>query len=271
MISTTELQKIHSKLQAIYPHGTVLLSGSYLTGEADSGSDLDFTLLTDSFFYFNYYRQHKDIFAEIKKQYPQASLTIWPRGYARHGWHYVYGRRVGGAIFHSPVDKKCTIRTCLKLAYFAWLRGVAAGDERFLIQTVKRLAIAQIVDRSTGPIGDLDFSRRFVLTHVDLLDDEMRAVVSSVLIDGKADTETWRVVRKLLLRIENDLSHYLNFSLVNYLLYNLKFLSRGSGQFLFKNPDRYLVGEMKRGLDSGADFSALCRYLDPIIFPIIVL
>ncbi|OGH84384.1 MAG: hypothetical protein A2261_00065 [Candidatus Magasanikbacteria bacterium RIFOXYA2_FULL_44_8] len=272
MYSVPEIQNIHARLQELYPHGTILLCGSHLTGEARADSDLDFTLLADNFYYFNYYRGHKNLIVEIKKQHPNVHLTIWPRWYAALGWHYVYGRDIYGNIFHSPLNKKFWTRTRLKLAFFAWLKGMSTNDVKSFVQLAKRLAIMQIINSTSTPIVDLDFSKRFVMENADKLAmPGKKALLAAVQLTAVPDAVLQAELSRILRQTTADFARHLDFSLVNYLSYNLKFLSRGSGRFLWKNPDRYIITEMMHGIETKEDLVALYQRIEKIVFPIIVL
>ncbi len=59
---------------------------------------------------------------------------------------------------------------------------------------------------------------------------------------------------------------YFNFSLANYLIYNVKFILRGDFQFLPRNPDKYVIKRMMT-----ADSINILQEIKKIVFPVIII
>ncbi len=275
MLDQESVINIHRQLQAVYLHGDVLLCGSYLSGEAGEDSDLDFTLLTDNFRYFNFYRRHKELISQIKLQNPKISLAIWPRWYCALGWHYVYGRNLAGKIFTSPLRKKFVICTGLKLAFFYWLKFSVTKNAKYLIQSARQIAAVQVVANLAAHDLGLDFSRKFINDHTHLLMPQSTDVLIRIInsppdyAPGSGDSYS---VLQIIQDTYRQLRSYFSFSPANYLLYNFKFLMRGSIEFVFRNPDKYLINIIAGATQADQkERERIYQHLNIVIFPIIVI
>jgi len=60
----------------------------------------------------------------------------------------------------------------------------------------------------------------------------------------------------------------MSFSLVNYLIYNLKFIPIGNFEFLFCNPDKKIINLLKKSAKEN-DLSKLA-YFERVVFPVII-
>ncbi|MCX6780420.1 MAG: nucleotidyltransferase domain-containing protein [Candidatus Magasanikbacteria bacterium] len=60
----------------------------------------------------------------------------------------------------------------------------------------------------------------------------------------------------------------MSFSLPNYLIYNLKFISKGNFQFLFSNPDKKIISLLKEKVKQNSNVGL--DEIEKIVFPVII-
>lgn len=273
---------MHKKLQDIFPGGLVLLGGSYLYGEASEKSDVDFYAIISWRDFFERGEFLHRIKA-LKLDYPELKVTFMPRLLFRRGWYYVYGKDLGGALHCSKINRKIIFRNAVKLSYFHYVNSLLAEEPRqkkiSVRKSAQQLTLAAwaasaremksplfLVENLQRGIGDLPAEKKEILS----------AIIGHKLNDqwwqDKNLSELGRAIFNCIVFIYNlEGKKFLNFSIVNYLLYNARFLAKGNYKFLFRNPDKYLLGKIFNCLTSPAcDIRELSGQLREVIFPIYI-
>lgn len=249
------IAEIHQELEKIYNRGLVLLGGSYLYGEANDESDVDFYIICPWRAFF-YYSQHKELATEIKIKYPQINTMLVPKWFFKKGWYYIYGRDLSGKIHVSPVNKKIIWRNCLKLACFSYLKSLLIAEpglkQKNLLKARRLLAAALSLNNfqnNSEPI--------FAASNLN-------EPMSKVTTNGE----------NLLPALKNawqSRGDNLTFSLVNYLIYNFRFLPKGNFSWLGRNPDKFILNKFFAGFASGKDLDKLKQEMQKIVFPVFVI
>lgn len=273
MYTPEQINKIHAELQKTFSRGLVLLGGSYLYGDAAENSDLDFYFiggLRDC----NYYRQHKKLLEPIKNKLPKINLMLAPNLFLRFGWYYIYGKDTAKNLVVGHIDKKINIRNFVKLAYFTYLGFVCGRDSRAnLIKSAQRLCAALVLNK-IEPKQDPLFSKKYLISRLDIPNIADRGLLTKILNGDFTNDDIGDLGRRYAAILENaraGLSDYFNFSLINYLVYNCKFLKRGIFRFLFINPDKYVLDKISAGIKSAKDLKVLYEEIKDIVFPVIIL
>jgi hypothetical protein len=75
------------------------------------------------------------------------------------------------------------------------------------------------------------------------------------------------IIKRMVGEKKNN-ENFLHFSLVNYLIYNFKFLPQGDFTFLFCNPDAKIIRQLKLAI-ANEDTGAI-EYFERIVFPVII-
>lgn len=255
MYPTALIAEIHRELEKIYNRGLVLLGGSYLYGEAEENSDLDFYVICPWRAFF-YYCRHKELAAGIKTTYPQISLMIVPKWFFKKGWYYIYGRDLREKICASPINKKIIWRNCLKLACFSYLKFLLSAEhtprQRYLLKAARLLAAALSLENLKGKSEPLFTA------------DSLKGAMAKLAINGEdllpALKSAWQGGRANL-----------SFSLANYLIYNFRFLPKGHLDFLGRDPDKFILDKFFSGFETGKDLNELAIAMQKIVFPVFVI
>lgn len=274
MFDAETIAIIHREVGDVYRRALVLLGGTYLFGGAGAGSDLDFYVL-GGWRDFWRYRRRKELAAGIKQKWPAVKIALIPKIFFRRGWYYIYGRDLNGKIHVSPINRKIIFRTTIKLDYLDWLKSLLAADAEArraaVAKCARRAAVALMLLNNDFPSGQPlmapETVRGYLLNRNDIASVNLRA-----LMDGGIGAER---AGKTLLDILEEITargkKWWRFSIVNYLIYNLKFLSRGNGRFIFSNPDKKILGFLRRVIEDGREREKFYQEAKEIVFPIIVL
>lgn len=251
MYSLARIKTVHTQLQTIFKNGLVLLGGSYVYNEADEQSDLDFYYI-GSIWDCLFYRRYKKAIVELRKDFSHFSLMFLPNWAVKRGYFYFYARNLEGKIFSPPINKRLAIGNALKFSHFNYLRYLidkSANRERFLRKAMTQLLATRCL---ASGVHDVDpvFSEKYLRAQ-----------------------GYWSEIDFMLLsdQVLAELKSYLNFSPINYLIYNAKFVIKGEFKFVFKNPDKYIISELRRGLKKNENLGILLERIKKIIFPTIIL
>lgn len=282
MVSWQAVKEIQRALQAIFSDSIVLFGGSYWTGEAGASSDLDFYILRPFFSFFAYRRSLAAV-AELKKRLGGISINclVMPRFFYERGWYFVAGETEDGRVVQSPLNAKIIFRTAIKLAYWNYLLSLLAEDttvQQFtLAKMAQHLAVARTIVLHHPP-DQRGFSTQFLLEQAAPFAGDWNSVQS--LLKAKQQGEA--IAEALLpglaaacLRAADELyragARYWRFSLINYCIYNSKFLHRKNPLFLFNNPDKIIVDRLRSALNRHADLTRLREEMRTIVFPVIMI
>ena len=254
MYSLETISQIHTQLQTIAPHNQVLLGGSYLYGEANDESDVDFYCICPWLQFFVLGNLKKKI-QNVKANYPEVrfSVMLVPRWLLRTGY-YIYGQTVDGEVHSWPLPYAALVRNCVKLAYFNYLRFLVVSENktRNLAKAAKQLAVATLAARGEINFKEPIFSWRYLRSHLGNF------------------AETGPDVGKALQNAPEQFGRFFCFSWSNYILYNAKFLLRGNPLFLLANPDKMILKIASDGFKKSNNFSELYSRIRKIVFPVVI-
>lgn len=254
MYSSEIISQIHKQLQTIAPHNQVLLGGSYLYGEANDESDVDFYCICPwwQFFVLNNFKRK---IHDVKENYPEIhfSVMLVPKWLLRTGY-YIYGQTTKGEVCSWPLPYAALVRNCVKLAYFNYLRFLVVPENkvRNLAKAAKQLAVAKLAARGEINFKEPIFSWRYLRSH----------------LGNFAETES--DVGAVLRAAPEQFGRFFCFSWSNYILYNAKFLLRGNPLFLFANPDKMILKIVSDGFKKSSNFSELYSRIRKIVFPVVI-
>lgn len=274
MFSSENINEIHRALQKKYAKGLVLLGGSYLHGEADEKSDVDFYVVAGMSDFLNYLSDKKGAL-EIKNNYGKnVNITFLPKIFFKRGWNYIYGKDAGGKEYVSGIDKKIIFRNSLKLAYFHYLKFLLSPveeKETYFFKSAKMAAAACGRAEKQKPF----FRVENLLKNTSCLDIGEQKFIQDILLkkDIKINFENNENSEKLLAIIDKirDLNkNRLNFYLPNYLIYNIHFIKKGVFSFVFSNPDKTVVKKISYGIKNN-DLRELFEEMKKIILPIYII
>ncbi len=284
MLKKEDIAKIHRKLSEIYGSGTVLLGGSYLYGEAEEGSDLDFYLISNLHWFINYIR-HKELLTELKENFPILRVMLVSRMFFKRGWYYIYGRDISGKAHVSGVNKKIIFRNSLKLACFHYLKFLlsnsASDKKKFLIKSAQQAAVAAVIKSSMEKINPNDplFSRKIILENLVKYEGKHREIIEKILNwkkdaanpDMNSLNQAGRQLLGVISGVLDSAGSLLSFLPINYLIYNSKFLFQGNKEFLFCNPDKKLLNKIVNGIKTSINLEELHREMKETIFPVFII
>lgn len=250
---TIPIAEIHRELERIYNQGLVMLGGSYLYGEAEEGSDLDFYIICPWRAFF-YYCRRKELASGIKINYPQINIMLAPKWFFKKGWYYIYGQDLAGKIHVSPVNKKIIWRNCLKLACFSHLKFLLSAEpglkQKNLFKARRLLAAALSLDNFKNNSEPIFAASNLNESMTKLGGNDLLSALKSAWQSGKDN---------------------LTFSLVNYLIYNFRFLPKGDFSWLGRNPDKFILSKFFVGLESGKNLNELAAEMQKIVFPVYII
>lgn len=263
----------HAELQGIAKGATVLLGGSYAYGQSTHGSDVDFFVLAPLHRLVSLRRAIR----AWKAGYPNANVTVMlvPRLAFRLGYYYTYGYTLAGELVRSPYNRKAYTMSALKLAYYHYIRyQVATTPEeqaQALYKVAQKAAFVQTFRYHQGeaPSVPLAYIKRRCkgILHLRWATEVLEAKLQQQALPI-IPVET---IQASLEQLYRECAAVRGFSWFNYLVYNLKFLARGRGLFLFSNPDTIILAKMRTALREKQNLSALISQLTDIIFPVIML
>jgi|GEM_PF-2236580 len=284
MLHQENIRSIHKNLSSIYSFGTILFGGSYLYGEAEEASDLDFYLISNFRWFLNYIR-HKELLKEIKEKNPTVQLMLVPGIFFRRGWYYIYGRDNHGDIKISKINKKVIFRNSLKLACFHYLRFLLSNEpadkRKYLIKSAQQAAVAAII---RGGAEKLDpsaplFSQKTIKENLEKYDGKYKEVVGRILDwkteEANPDINSLNQAGRQLLGVITDVfdnaGSLMSFLPINHFIYNFKFLLRGNREFLFHNPDKLLLKKVINGIKTSINLEELYQEMKETIFPVFII
>ncbi len=286
MYTSVTIKQLHHALQALDPSALVLLGGSYLYDEAVEESDVDFYFIIPSWKIF-FLKKFKKIIQNLKQRFSGVnfSVMIVPQWLRRHGY-YIYGKDVSGKIHTWELPISILIRNCLKLAYFNYLRSMVEpkNKERNVQKVKKQLAVAELAAQGKVDFKEPIFSWKYIKRHL------VSSVISTVATKGSEvekslDCSDSQIKGFLdcgfafarndnandgLRQVHGQFLPYFNFSLSNYLLYNIRFLLKGNPLFLFSNPDKMVLEKMVIGIEHEEKLPELYKEIKRIVFPVII-
>lgn len=282
MLSRADVDKAHKQLSEIYCRAEILLGGSYCYGEAGEQSDLDFYLWCDFADCVKYARR-ADLLKPVKEMFPQIKLMVVPELFFKRGWYYIYGKRGDGKIISSKLSKKIVFRNSLKLAFFHYINFLESSSDTQkkteLIKSVQQASVAWILQNSKEKIDSAPlFSLKVIKEHLVKCNFPREPLFREVLdwkgaygIDAKRLVECGQGVLEVLNDVFRTSGSYLSFSFANYLIYNVRFLWKGSMKFIFVNPDQHLLTEIAGGVNTGENLHELKINMVKEIFPAYIL
>ncbi len=254
MHSAELIKEIHQALQNLAPQNLVLLGGGYLYGEANEDSDVDFYCLCPWWRLF-FLKRYKQKITDLKKSFPEINFSVMlvPHLLERFGY-YIYGRDLKGAVHTWPLPLPALIKNCLKLAYYNYLKYLVLAEDkdRNLAKTVKQLAVATLAGQGKIDFTKPIFSWQYINSHLE----EPATPDTNIGIN--------------LTRFYHQFLPHFTFSWSNYLIYNIKFLSRGNPLFLFKNPDKMIVHRIVAGIQQNNNPQEFLKEIKQIVFPVII-
>lgn len=253
MYSTPLITEIHRELKRIYNRGLVLLGGSYLYGEASEESDLDFYIICPWRAFF-YYCKHKELATELKAKYAPVNIMLAPKWFFKNGWYYIYGQDLAGKIHVSLVNKKIIWRNCLKLACFSYLKFLLTAEsdlkQKNLLKARRLLAAALSLDNFKNENEPLFATENLKEVVTELGSGDLLPALKNAWQNGGAS---------------------LSFSLINYLIYNFRFLPKGDFSWLWRNPDKFILNNFFAGFYSDKKLNELAVEMQKIVFPVFVI
>lgn len=283
MYAQEMIAEIHNRLQSTIPDSLVLLGGSYLYGEATEDSDLDFYAICRWCDLLTFQRYRKSIEA-VKSKYKEVrcNITIVPRFLFKRGWYYVYGKDVSGKIHQSAIYPTLIIRNALKLAYYHYLRALVSDDlaarQRCFTKCAQQLAAALIFGKNIYGREPF-FSLRNLIKQLEQVDRDKFEVLS-LLLECRLNRELFshrstiiaeRVLLKVLEFAYVDLKPQADaFLLSNYLLYNIRFVLKGTVLFLFKNPDKMVIKYLRGAIYIHENLKLFERTARLVVFPVAI-
>ncbi len=241
------IKKLHRELQAAFVGTQILLGGSYWSGEADAESDIDFYCLCSWRFFFGY-KKAAEKNKLIRQKFPEANYAIIlvPNFFFRRGWLYAVGITEEGNVRQSKSNRKLIFRNALKLGWYNYFLYARYGFKKYLEKSRHQAAIAE----RTSLAAELKPS------------DLQKSNLS--IPDWSAEQ-----IPGLLTQMETQHQKLLHFSLVNWLIYNTKFLVRGNPLFFFANPDKLILRKINQSKNNGGpEFIA---WLKKYVFPVIII
>jgi len=283
MYSPELIKKIHTELQAAFPKNLVLLGGSYLYGEANEDSDLDFYIICPLWQIF-FLSQLKTFPPSMHEKYPavEMSITIIPQIFFDHGWYYVYGRDTKEQIRRSTINTVAVMRNCLKLALYHYLKLCVKIDHKERRQALFKIAqqLSAIKFLQTKfPTQESPFSSKILSDYLEKTGEQKLAPLLYILknkIQNNVPTDEQtthyrQALEGLLTSIGSELRLCVNqFSFINYIIYNVHFLRKGKPLFLFQNPDRMILRKMLAGITREEGRLELYKEMKQIVFPVII-
>ncbi|KKQ39724.1 MAG: hypothetical protein US58_C0029G0002 [Candidatus Magasanikbacteria bacterium GW2011_GWA2_37_8] len=257
MLTPEVIKQIQTELQSIFPRSLVLLGGSYLWNETDESSDADFYVVGgDINFWLN--RKSKKL-KTLKNQFLEINITWCPRVFFIFGWYDIYGQDLIGNIYRSPLNYKINWRNTIKLGYFYCLQALTATTKeeknKWLKKASKRLAWAQKLNNKEVSITD---RIKPYFSFGNLAKTLSNNWSTEEIIEGLNE----------LVKIGDE---QLKFSLINYLIYNIKFIVHKDFSFLNSNPDKKIILEMQKLIQSGSITQSAVGLINRVIFPVYIL
>lgn len=257
MLTPEAIRQIQTDLQSIFPKSLILLGGSYLWNEASESSDADFYVVGgDINFWLN--RKSKRL-SILKNKFLEINITWCPRVFFIFGWYDIFGQDLIGNIYRSPLNYKINWRNTIKLGYFYCLQTLAATTEeeknKWLKKASKRLAWARKLE-----------NRQLGIT------DPIKPYFSFFNLT-KTLNSNWSVeeIIKGLDELVRVGDKQLKFSLVNYLIYNIKFIIHKDFSFLNSNPDKKIILEMQKLIQNSNITQSGVGLINRVIFPVYIL
>ncbi len=282
MSSDQASKNITKTFKPIFPNDQILRGGSHTYDEGTRSSDLDFYIIISH--PWNVYRNRAHYSSEIAKlktelQTINLSILIVPKYFFKKGYYYVYGQDETGAIIESKINKKIIYRHSLKFALFYHLEFLRAADDkekaRLLIKTAKQLSAAVLMRQSAKPKSPI-FSKENLKTGLEKITNLAYKLLTEILSANPehishAELESWGREVAAFLIAEADRKHrYLKFSNANYLIYNIRFITKKDFSFLFHNPDKYIIKKLKEVVLKRDTSDATHAYFKKVIFPALI-
>ena len=275
MYAADQIRALQQELSLIFGPGQLLLGGSYLYAEAQAGSDLDFYAIVGWRIFF----RRKKYYAAVRRlhaEHPDVdfSVMIVPRLFFKRGWYYVYGRDLQGIIYRSPINRRIVFGNSLKLAWQHYLdfqtQNDAAQKNRALRKAVQLAALAAVSAAPAPPCHPL-MSRQHLAQALRSANSSTTGLLAA-LFNATADSSTAnsdtaaqaQSLREIFLDLEKQSGSFLTFSLFNYLFYNIIFLRRGSGRFLFRNPNAAILKELRSWPLTPSNVREIKQYILPV-------
>lgn len=273
------IKQVHTELQNLCPKTTMLFSGSFLYGHATETSDLDFYCIGG----IAELRKAKKLLQTWKKNngHEDVHIMLVPTIFFKRGWYYIYGRDREENIQASKHHRRINIANGIKFSYFYFLKLLNATTEveqqQYAWKCAQKIGLTMLA--LTSPHASAE-----PLTIENLISylAQEREVFQPVITILEA-----RLQNRPLSEFEiNTFSHFgtlildkvyrktvpkLGFSLVQYCLYNAKYLPKGNGLFLFANPDKMILLKMRHALAARTISTELLSWLKEYIFPVVII
>jgi len=241
MLTADTLNGLRDEIQKLTAgNSLVLLGGSYFVGNATQKSDVDFFVIVSCLSFFDIWRKKEKII-KIKNKYSNqviVNIAVIPKLFYKLGWFYIYGIDQKGKKYISKFNRDLILRNAFKLSAFYGLKFLSSGDDNWKRKAGKQLAIIKMLSENK----DLQ-----ILERVDSVDWSPEELLRQLPV-GFFDC----------------------FSLSNYLIYNLWFLSKLNFNFLFCNPDKKVWKELLNFFKMGDRAKEKLLWLEKHVFPVVI-
>ncbi len=277
MYSSEQINTLHQSLQKLFPLTPVILGGSYLYNEAGEDSDVDFYVLCTWRQFFSFFRQKK----YLKKQKESMSnlnfsVMFVPKMFFTHGWYFVYGQDINGKMYASKKNNSVIFRQSLKLSYFYYINFVVSDRKPvyLLKKSVKQIFVALSVLYGSNHHPIFSSAKLGVALKNNPFYQSLKKVFELTEESTNRVSEIDGAEKKLLAALQfvsQNSNHFLQFSPLNYLIYNIWFLLRKQTLFLSKNPDKFIIKQMQTTVqDKKIDMSVFKQLKERILLVFII-
>jgi len=244
--------------QTINFRGTVLIGGSQISAEASDFSDWDcyFIALTTQEL-LRVIRQ-KTVIIRLRTEFQLPVSCILLTNYLfNHSWYYVAGQDKNGCLVENGVDKSLLANQALKASYREWLLASLTTDEKrsyhlgkAMLQGLSSLMLSLIPkEELPRPLFRVKLLSEKILSRLALSNQEIvacqRLLQYKLTPMQEISSDDEALVSQV---IENAYLHFLqrSFSFRSYVLYNLWALKHNSPRYLFVNPDKMVVYNLRQ-------------------------
>ena len=271
MYSNQEVSAIHRELQTLCKKSLVLLGGSYWYGGAKDNSDLDFYLILPWWQWLKYHILKNNLF-KFKNHYPLATIMIIPKILYKIRWYYVIGRDTQGNTY-CQYNRGFFLRQTLKLAWQSYVTFKKSGEQANLFKCAQGMAGAHVVfnKQEIQPImKPQNLTSALISSQApEFLKTVLHGKYQNIKILKETDIKTVQEqCLQLLTNLTNRFLKITKFSILSYLVYNIRFISRANFSFIFGDPD---LNILKLCLNKFTNMETLYIKLKTAAFPVIVI